>query len=716
MIFSRITSPILRPALIAATLFGCQIAQVSHAAEETESSASEISEVAELSTISVKGSQQQGPKITTKKLLQVPGSGGDPLKAIEALPGVVLGGFGPFSIPAVRGSNPRDNIYLTDFVPVGYVFHNDGGSTYNGNLIEDFSLKSGAWDAQYSNSIGAVLTTKLRDPYIEPIHTTLDISFLRAGALLEGAISEDSAFYASYRQSLLEFYVENFIDEDELVFTEVPKNSDYQLKYQWNISGSSNLRLIATGANDSVGIDFGPESKSLATEPALEGGLDAETYYHNQAIIYDTILSGGTGTIISFSRKEEDVSFGIGSLFELEAINYEYRLKNHYNTPLKNGDSVRYGIDLSSTEIDYTASGLYTACNDDIGDQCLPASLGTPFLQEDTLTINGAYSFVAYEWLASPDLEITLGLGSSYNDFNGRNVIQPRVSSRYSVTDDLTLTASVGRHNQFIREFRFIAEDIGNPDLKDPDSMHYVLGFEKIIDDSLSVKVEMYYKDIDQLVVGNPLLLDDNDANDVGQLSYLNGGSGEAYGLELLINKNLTDKWYGWLSAAYSKTKRTNDLTGVVIDYGYDRPWVINLVAAYQKNERTSYGFKWRYQSGSLVTPVDTSGNATPYYDCGLNPNGSINYQDTSTPGCNSDPYIYVPVEGAANSERLPAYHRLDFRMDHKLTGRSTFYFEIINLYNQANVSDYEYSKDYTEREAVESLPTIFSIGAKLVF
>jgi hypothetical protein len=652
-------------------------------------------DVAELSTISIKGSEQNTPTISTKKLLRVPGAGGDPLKAIEALPGVVLGGFGPFSIPAVRGSNPRDNSYLTDFVPVGYVFHNDGGSTYNSNLIENFSLKSGAWDAQYSDAIGAVLVTKLRDPYLEPIHTTIDLSLLRAGALVEGAVSEDSAFYASYRRSLLEFYVENFVDEDKLVFTEVPRNSDYQLKYQWNITGTSNLRLMATGANDSVGVDFGPESEILQTEPAVEGGLAADTYYHNQAIVYDTVLSGGTSTILSLSRKEEDTSFSVGTLFKLDAVNYEYRLKNYYNTPVKNGNTVRYGVDLSSTKIEYTASGKNTICNDDVGEQCLPASLGKDFGVQDTLNIHGVYSFVAYDWLATRNLEVTLGLGNSYNDFNQQNVVQPRVSSRYTVSDDLTLTAAVGRHNQFIREFRFIAEDLGNPDLKEPDSLHYVVGFEQLFADELSAKVELYYKDIDRLIITNPEYTPTNNA-----VSYINGASGQAYGLELLINKNLTDKWYGWLSAAYSKTKRSNDVTGVEIDYGLDRPWVINLVASYQKNEKTSYGFKWTYQSGALFTPVTS---ASP-----VDENGA------ATTDANA--YLYVPVYAGSNSERLPDYHRLDFRMDHKLSGRSTFYFEIINLYNQENISDYSYNRDYSEREKVTSLPTIFSVGTTLVF
>lgn len=679
-------------------------------AVETDSDNENNEEITELSTINISGSQQQGPKITTQKLLKVPGSGGDPLKAVEALPGVVLGGFGPFSIPAVRGSNPFDNSYITDFVPVGYVFHNDGGSTYNDNLIENFSLKSGAWGAEYNNAIGAVLATKLRDPYIEPIHTTIDLSFLRAGALVEGAISEDSAFYASYRQSLLEYYVDAFIDEEEFTFTKVPKNSDYQLKYQWNISGSSNLRLIATGANDSVGIEFGPESELLQTEPAVEGGLDAETYYHNQAILFDTVLSGGTAAIFSVSHKEEDVSFGIGSLFELDAINNELRFKNYYNTPLRNGDTFRYGIDLSSTEIDFTASGLYNPCNDDIQGPCSPASLGEPFESKDKLTIQGTYGFVAYDWLATPDLEITMGLGSTYNDFNKDHVLLPRISSRYQLNNDWTLTGAYGKHSQFIREFRFIVDDIGNPDLKAPVSDHFIVGFEHLIDDSLSIKTELYYKDIQNLIIENPQItsedvtdLTNGTADENTPVPYINGSTGTAYGVEVLINKNLTDKWFGWLSAAYSKTKRKIDRTGVEANYGLDRPWVINLVAAYQKNKKTSYGFKWRYQSGALFTPVVS---ATPVTAEGV----PIADPNTNTP------YLYVPTYADNNSERLPAYHRLDFRADHKLSGRSTFYFEIINLYNKINISGYEYNKDYSVREAEESLPIIFSLGVKLVY
>jgi hypothetical protein len=706
--------------MVRQTLFGLYLFSATLNAAQASDKTFVPEDAAKLSTINIQGSEQNTPKISTKKLLKVPGAGGDPLKAIEALPGVVLGGFGPFSIPAIRGSSPDDNIFITDFVPVGYVFHNDGFSTYNENLVEDFQLKAGAWGPRYNNAMGSVMNTTLRDPYREDIRSTVDLSLFRAGGMIEGALGDDSAFYASYRESLLQFYVENFVDEDELSFTEVPKNSDYQLKYHWQVNDSSNLRLMATGARDSVGIEFGPESKDLQHEPDLAGGLDANTFYHNQAMMYDTILAGGTSTKIALSRIENDQSFSVGSLIDVKATGLEYRLKNHYQTPLQNGDNLYYGYDSNSTQIKYNVTGKDVPCSDEF-ETCQPASLGLDFTTLDDITVNSTYVFTNYEWLATPFLDVSLGVGSSYNDFTQDATFEPRISSRYELNPQWRLNAAVGRHDQFHSDIRYIDKEVGTPDLKTPTSDHYVLGFEYTQGRSLSAKLESYYKQINDLVISNPAY-DKINNPDIDR--YLNEVSGEAYGLELLINKNLTDKWYGWLSVAYSKTKRTNDLTDTSFNYELDRPWIVNLVASYQYSPKTTIGWKWRYQSGALITPISGS---NPVYQC-VGVEGINFVNDSTLASCTGDGgtipdtdgvkdvHLYEPINGAINSKRLPASHRLDFRIDYESTADATYYFEIVNLYNQQNVSGYDYDEKYETKEDVVSLPTLFNFGMKLTF
>jgi hypothetical protein len=74
------------------------------------------------------------------------------------------------------------------------------------------------------------------------------------------------------------------------------------------------------------------------------------------------------------------------------------------------------------------------------------------------------------------------------------------------------------------------------------------------------------------------------------------------------------------------------------------------------------------------------------------------------------------PIYGAINSLRVPAYHRLDLRLDRKLSPSFTQYFELINAYNRKNISGYSYSPDYRARDEVYQLPVLISFGLQYSF
>ncbi len=677
--------------------------------------ANDQGDVIELSPISIHGGEDLGPTISTQKLLKVPGANGDPIKAIEALPGVVLDGDDD-SEPAVRGSSPADNRYITDHMSVGYLFHNDGSSTYNDNIIQDFSLKAGAWDAQYNNAIGAVLDTNLRDPYHEEISTVVDLSFIRAGILVEGAVTENSALYISYRESLLKWYFDEIADEDEGLIIQVPKNSDYQVKYHWRMDNTSNLRFVATGAKDKVSFELDENFEEAGKEPTIIGKGNLDGYFNSQGILYDTVFSGGTSALLVVSQIEQDFNFKVGTLFDLDATSKNARVKGQFQTPINNGDNWRYGFETTNLHLKYTMDGLYNPCNDDV-ESCDPASTGERFDSQETLNLNGLYVYSAYDWLATPFWQITFGMGSDYDDYLKERNYQPRLSSRYELNDRWTLTSAVGKHYQFPRDFFAVTKTLGNPDLKEPNSEHYVVGFEYALNDLLSAKLEVYYKDIHDIIISNEAYQDENTTPE--EVKFINNASGHASGIEFLINKNLSDDWYGWLSVAYSSTERTNHNTGESFNYSYDRPWIINLVGNYQYSRTISVGAKWRYQSGGLVTPIS---DGVAYYQCGddLTSDPSIDACDglgnSDNPDGNPDVYLYDPVEGKINSERLPAKHSLDLRLDYTPKEGRVFYIDIRNAYARQNITDYEYSDDYKTRTAVSELETITSLGLKFTF
>ena len=69
----------------------------------------------------------------------------------------------------------------------------------------------------------------------------------------------------------------------------------------------------------------------------------------------------------------------------------------------------------------------------------------------------------------------------------------------------------------------------------------------------------------------------------------------------------------------------------------------------------------------------------------------------------------------------LPAYHRLDLRVDRHLvfnTWKVNAYVELINAYNRKNVSGYEYTYDSSEptRTTTYQLPLLPFIGVEMAF
>ncbi|WP_143871001.1 TonB-dependent receptor plug domain-containing protein [Catenovulum sediminis] len=173
--------------------------------------------------IEVVATRPQGIMLTSKQIVTMPGGLGDPLKAIDALPGVVLAtpsSGGPVAQPAIRGSSPLDNQYLSDFLPVGYVFHQDSLSTINPELMSGFELKTSGWSGRYNDAIGGVIETQLRDPSFEERQLVLDLSMIRSGVLFESPLANNAGFYLSYRESLVHNFVDDIIEDEEFTFSQ----------------------------------------------------------------------------------------------------------------------------------------------------------------------------------------------------------------------------------------------------------------------------------------------------------------------------------------------------------------------------------------------------------------------------------------------------------------------------------------------------------------
>ena len=619
--------------------------------------------------------------ISGKELTSVAGSAGDPLRGMQALPGITTASDGG-SNPAIRGSNPESNFYYVDFLPVGYLFHMGGlVSVINADLVSDFNIYSAAFGPEFFDVTGGVIDVKLRDPRQDRIGGKVNISLLEADALIEGPVADNKSFYLAARRSYFELVLENTIDEDGVTM-QIPKYSDYQGKFLWQLSDDHTLTFQISGADDQLKFSVSEEAKEAEKDPVLAGNYSIGSSYNTAGVVLNSRLSSRVTNISGLSYIDTNVNLRLGQVGYVDVGKSIVFVRDNLNIAANARHDLLLGVDYALANVDIDLD-----LRDDIPSEWDPDTDYTSaerVLYKDKITANFWGLSLKDRWKIIEPLTLVIGQRTSYDDYQDISKIEPRLSAEYTFAADTVMTAGWGKYHEFPQDYQLIKK-LGNPELNYPQADHYVLGVEHRITNGWSTKVEGYFKDLYNLVVPDETV------------NYVNGGSGRAYGVEMLIKKNRTGNWWGWISAAYAKTERHNDLTGETFASQYDQPYIVNLVYNWKITPKWTFGAKWRFQSGAPNTPVvDT-------------------YTDTSDP---ANPRIR-PVYGSLGSERLPSYHRLDLRLGAEVWSgmqKLEWYVEIINAYNQKNVSGYEYNQTYTSREPILQLPIMPSVGFKLEF
>lgn len=650
--------------------------------ESTDGSATELQEIVVESTSEPLTERPLGIGISGRTLRQTAGSGGDPLRTLQSLPGLVFTDD-ESAEPAVRGSRPGDNIFEVDFVPSGYLFHAGGAiSVFNAELVESFDIHAAAYGPEFFGVTGGVFDVKLRDPAEDRLRGSIDISILQAGVLVEGPISDNQSFYLAGRRSYLELLIKDQLEEDDgVTFVEFPNYSDYQGKYVWKPNSASTVRASINGASDSLAVNVDETSSEIDDDPLFAGRTAEKTRYDTQGIVWDLGRDSGVSVKSALVHSAASSEAQAGDVGAIEVLTDSWYAKSHVRIPVSERHELLTGVQFAHVDADITLDLNDPGCTE-FEPEC--RFTGAERLEVDeSLSINSAQVFLKDHWYITDRLTLFPGLSAHTDDLTDRSFLEPRFALEYAATDDLVWSAGLGLYHQ-APGYDQINEVLGNPDLKHIRSVHGVVGVEKSFEKSWSLKTELYYKDLDLLVAGDETL------------RYNNSGEGEAYGLDVLVRKDLTDKWSGWLSMSFSKATRTQTETDDEFAFDFDQPFNASLVASYKASEKWRFGAKFWTHSGAPYTPVIGAD------------------ADSENPG------FFIPRYGSINSERLPSYQRLDLRADRTFFRTEkrevAGYLELINVLDSKNLSEYDYNRDFTERKQVSQLPLIVALGIRASF
>ena len=317
----------------------------------------------------------------------------------------------------------------------------------------------------------------------------------------------------------------------------------------------------------------------------------------------------------------------------------------------------------------------------------------------------GSKDIIAHEFqlYAEDDIELTdiirFNVGAGYAGFsvNNRyyNSLEPRLSARFLITDDLSLKTGYAYMTQYVHLLSnnviSLPTDLWVPvtDKIEPEHSHqWALGAAYSIEGLADFTLESYYKHMNNLIEykeGSTYMSGDTDWQNKIAL-----GQGWSYGIEFMAQRSV-GRLNGWIAYTWNKSQRKFDRPGMTLNAGrtfdakYDRRHKLDITCSYKFSDRFDMSATWLYETGNCGTIY------TQYYDSAI----LVTDED--------ELYPYTTTIGYyenRNNLRLNPTHRLDlsFNWHRKFSERvsRTLNLSVYNAYNHRNpFLVYVYSESY---------------------
>jgi hypothetical protein len=643
--------------------------------------------------ITVEGARDVSPTrdisavtISTEFAKKMPTLGGesDIFRTLQLLPGIKAGSEVSSGL-YVRGGSPDQNLVLLDGVIVYNPSHLGGFlSTFNSDAIRDVRVIKGAFPAEYGGRLSSVIDLTMKEGSKEKISGAGNISLIASRLTIEGPITEDLTFMVSGRRTYFDLLIAA-ATANQPSGTIVPNYYFYDLNAKVNYKISENDRLFASGyfgrdvftagsdaQNQRVGIDWGNATANLRWTHVVSPSL-----FTNFSAIYtdykfsSDLAGGGNFSFNSLSQIRDFMLRGDAQWFPTQ---------QHV---------VKAGVEATFHQF----RTLVSSNNDDFNAFLANSELGL----NTTIPSLEAALYVQDEWTDAFDvdgLSLNGGLRLAYFQQGARVLPEPRLSAAYTFNTEaglpITLKGAFAVANQFlhlvVRNDLALPTDAWFPStagILPANSTQYVLGAEtKLFNNEVLVSVEGYYKSMRNL-----LEFKDNATFSLfaPREQDLTRGVGEAYGVELFINKQI-GAFTGWIGYTLSWTTRTfADLNnGKPFFPRYDSRNDVSVTFNYKFSDAWELGASWVFQSGQAYTMPSGQFIIDP----------GVAYQPTSPTGAQTSlPFVQAFSRGPyslqlyteRNGFRLPPFHKLDVNFTHYFRWFDLPFNVAISVYNVYN-------------------------------
>ncbi len=637
--------------------------------EEKAITINEIEITAEDNTRALRSVNMNTKRLTALDIKQVPTLAGesDLIKTVQLLPGVSTKGEGATSFN-VRGGAAGQNLILLDEATVYNPSHLMGFfSVFNSDAINSLTFYRNDFPANYGSRLSSVLDIQMKEGNMERFSVSGGVGTVSSRLMLEGPLAKDkSSFLITGRRTYADLAFKLSADE----YTRKSKLYFYDFNLKTNYKFNDRNRLFLSGYFGQDAIKITPLNYHIFWGNAT-GTLRWNHIFNSRLFSNTTLIYSNYNYEINFPRATSPVNWEAG-VTDLKA-------KVDFTWYPNSNNTIKFGIQSSFKKLNPGK----------------PFDKNSVFKEVPQANTNLNSFYVSNEQRVLQKLTLSYGLRwnlyhllAPYEElnFNGNEVtstqhnqgivttkfgLEPRLGLSYLTGKNASLKFNFTRTLQYLHLLSnsatsFSVLDVWYPtnnNIAPASSTNFSMGwFLKFAQNRYRFSSEVYYRKLNnQLEYADHSLLTMN--RNVEKL--LKPGKGEAYGLELSLEKN-SGRLNGAVSYSYSRIfyKIPGINNGKRYPAAHDQPHRITFNGSYQLSRRSSFSANWIYSSGYATTlPVETFV---------------------------FDKYI-VPVYGEKNSDRIPDYHRLDlaFTLKNKekpnRNWEGSWVFSLYNAYGRLN-------------------------------
>jgi TonB family protein len=651
--------------------------------------ATKAPEVPETEALDIEVEGQRPPReptqrtISGEEITKIPGTNGDALRSIQNMPGVArVGAFDGALI--VRGSSPRDTRVFADGTGMPFIYHFGGlSSVIPSEMLERIDFYPGNFGPQYGRGTGGMVDVGVRSPRKDKLGGLVQFDLIDGRVLAEGPIDKSTRFMIGGRRSWLDAWLGSVLDSPQVGVTAAPVYYDYQAMLERDLTKDTTARLFFFGSDDRLKLTL---KSPDAGDPAFSGDFGThERFWRLQGRI-DTRPTSGVRWTTTLTVANTTGKDNIGAL-ALDFSDISLAARSDVRAKMTSYMTAVAGVDVEYDKFDVSyrvPAGMFedNQSSGPIFGKPIPTLRGKADLVQPA-------GYAMLELTPTRGLKLLPGVRADYDNGTKKWTLGPRMSARWDIHQDYprtTLKGGAGLYHQPPEAYESI-KPFGNSGLRPESATHYSLGFEQELARPIEVSLEGFYKDLKDIVIATP----DASGSANGSINK-NVGSGRVYGSELLLRYKPDGRFFGWVAYTLSKSERKDSDDAAYYTYDYDQTHVLTALGSYKLGRGWQLGARFRYVTGRPYTPEI---GGTMDYDAGT----------------------YAPVSSTArNSERIPAFHQLDVRVDKTWKFQAwslNAYLDVQNVYNHRSNESVDYNFDYSQQTAVRGLPLLPIVGLK---